>query len=68
MKQKIEIGNIVMLKSGGPAMTVNNVNEETMYCKYFNFNPDGTKKCVTVSFNENALNLVNEDAEELIKG
>jgi len=35
--QKFKIGDTVELKSGGPAMTVNSITEETgeIYCQWF---------------------------------
>ena len=34
--QELKIGDVVKLKSGGPIMTVNNIEENgEMYCKWF---------------------------------
>lgn len=33
--QKLEIGDVVKLKSGGPKMTVTSVEEESFHCYWF---------------------------------
>jgi len=33
--QKLKIGDVVKLKSGGPTMTIIKVEDEDVYCKWF---------------------------------
>lgn len=33
--QKLKIGDVVKLKSGGPTMTVTKIEDEYVYCKWF---------------------------------
>lgn len=52
--QELKIGDLVKLKSGGPAMTVNNIQENgQIYCQWF-----VRKEAREEYFSPNALQLV----------
>lgn len=38
MQVGFKIGDIVLLKSGGPIMTVQSIKDETIYCTWFDDN------------------------------
>lgn len=50
-------GDVVMLKSGGPEMTVSAIEGEKVYCEWF----DGTKP-LSKSFPAVSLDVVGRDA------
>lgn len=58
MSEQIEAGRVVVLKSGGPNMTVNDVGDNygvlTAWCTWF----DGKKQC-TGTFPVTSLKLAN---------
>ena len=65
-KQKYKIGNIVILNSGGPNMTINSINEDLEENKYV-FN--GTYDCIwfdnytrhEATFKEETISIVKDN-------
>jgi uncharacterized protein YodC (DUF2158 family) len=54
MENKIKIGDVVRLKSGGPVMTVTAIDKNEVTCKWFN-----DANIIEISyFPEDALKLV----------
>jgi uncharacterized protein YodC (DUF2158 family) len=64
-ESKFKVGDVVVLKSGGPAMTVNLVRPHNINCKWF---PQGDyTKTVVEDFQEETL-MSEEEAEALLEG
>ena len=60
MEKKIEVGDVVMLKSGGPEMTVISKKGSVCFCKWFlnsNYN-FFIKDC---NFSEESLKKISQD-------
>ena len=56
---KIQVGDLVRLRSGGPTMTVNYVNKEEFSCVYFRHG----SSYQSYIFGEGALKRVQEETE-----
>ncbi len=53
----MKVGDVVQLKSGGPLMTVSDIEDEDVYCNWF----DKNDKLVSSSFRILQLKIVDED-------
>ena len=51
MDEKIEVGDVVKLRSGGPEMTVERIRPESLYCVFF----DQNHELQTVTFDDPAV-------------
>jgi uncharacterized protein YodC (DUF2158 family) len=53
----MKVGDVVQLKSGGPLMTVSDIEDEDVYCNWF----DKNNKLVSSSFRLLQLKIVDEN-------
>ncbi len=53
----MKVGDVVQLKSGGPLMTVSDIDNDEVYCNWF----DKNNKLVENSFRLLQLKIVDED-------